>query len=85
MSSSELAATSTRTGTALNMTTLRTRKVRISLTMLMKMMTFPHSAFFLWTNAEFGKAGAEATISSKVITAEESLCFNFYFDLTVGR
>ena len=41
-------------------------------------------AFFLWSNAEFGKAGDEATISSSVITAEESLCFNFWFDLTVS-
>ena len=41
-------------------------------------------ANFLWTNAEFGTAGDEATISSSAITAEESLCFNFWFDLTVS-
>ena len=41
------------------------------------------SGYFLWTNAEFGKENDVAAISSPTVVAEESLCFNFWFDLTV--
>ena len=37
----------------------------------------------MWTNAEFGKENDVAAISSPTVVAEESLCFNFWFDLTV--
>ena len=46
-------------------------------------LTFNLSGYFLWTNAEFGKENDVAAISSPTVVAEESLCFNFWFDLTV--
>ena len=51
--------------------------------MLFFVSTFNLSGYFLWTNAEFGKENDVAAISSPTVVAEESLCFNFWFDLTV--
>ena len=51
--------------------------------MLLFVNTFNLSGYFLWTNAEFGKENDVAAISSPTVVAEESLCFNFWFDLTV--
>ena len=42
------------------------------------------SAFFLWTFAKFGKPGDVAAITSPSINVEETLCFNFWFDLSVS-
>ena len=51
--------------------------------LLLFVNTFNLSGYFLWTNAEFGKENDVAAISSPTVVAEESLCFNFWFDLTV--
>ena len=39
-------------------------------------------AYFLWSNADFGQQNDIAAISSPSVNLLETLCFNFWFDLT---
>ena len=43
-----------------------------------------NTTYFLWTNAGFGKEGDVAAITGPSINIDESLCFNFWFDLSVS-
>ena len=65
------------------MTTQRIRTVRF-IFISVRYFTIELLAFFLWTNALFGKENDVAAITSPTVNVDETLCFEFWFDLTVN-